>query len=240
MESYYDINQPDNVDAFLAFVKGAVNIIPGGSFFDEYWVTFLGSPLEKRRSEWFQELYETVVKLEAKSGIDVASLRDNDEFIDTILTVTPLAQATSHKEKRMAFRNALANIATGSSPGQTKSGLFIRLIENFTVDHLRVLQFLDYPEKWFKDRNLETPFKGIPNQRFTLEEYMTEGRCNVGEDAVTNLIFTDLYNSGLVNSRYVVNSNGLTKPEAEHRRTTSIGREFLSFITLDDGQPTTF
>ncbi|MHA4740609.1 hypothetical protein [Dyadobacter sp. MSC1_007] len=63
MEGYDEINKPDKVDAFLALVKATVNFVPGGTYFDEYWITFLGSPLEKRRTEWFQQLYKLVMDL---------------------------------------------------------------------------------------------------------------------------------------------------------------------------------
>jgi hypothetical protein len=51
--------------------------------------------------------------LEGRLKIDIPSLRENDEFIDAILKLTPLAQATSQNEKREAFKNALGNIAMG-------------------------------------------------------------------------------------------------------------------------------
>ena len=234
MDSYDEINKPDKVDIAMAGLRATMNLLPGASFFDQYWATFLSTPLELRRASWFQELYERVKYLEEHRGIDISTLPDNPQFIDALLKITPLVQANSQNEKRQAFKNALTNIAIKASPGQTKTHLFLRLVDVLSVDHIRVLQFIDNPEKWCSERGITMPYFGGSTR--SLPYIMNKVHCDVGDETVANMIFVDLYNNSLTASKIHTQLGSYTATDAARSQSSSIGREFLEFITFEETQ----
>ncbi len=63
----------------------------------------LTPPLERRRDEWMTDVGEALRKLEAEKNINLEELRENEGFIDTVMTATRSAMRTSQRKKKMLF-----------------------------------------------------------------------------------------------------------------------------------------
>ena len=105
---------PSGKDAIYAVSKGLISSFPiVGAPVTELLSLIFSSALEKRRTEFLNELASNLKLLEARS-INLETLGSNQIFIDTVLTATTIALKTSDKEKIKALQNAIFN--TGNVP----------------------------------------------------------------------------------------------------------------------------
>jgi len=226
-----DINEPTNEDVSNSIVKGLIGTIPVvGALATELFGLIVVPPLEKRRVEWMNEIASRLKNLEDKHLLTLESLKDNEQFIDTILQTTTYVLKTSEEEKILAFQNALLNTALPEAPEKTKSQIFLNQLDNFTVWHIRILQFLDSPRQWFIKRGMQVPdiSMGIGvNVLRVLREAFPEIRS---ENTLIEIIIKDLANVGVVDGE---DMRGMVSSPTSvlARRTTKFGQEFLDFIT---------
>ena len=144
MKKQVDITK---ADVAYSLVKAGLGSIPiAGAAASELLALLVTPPLERRRNEWMNDLGERLRQLEQEKGLELESLSDNDLFIDTVLYATQLALRTSEKEKKEYLRNAIVNCALGDTPEQSLAKMFLNLIDQFTVWHLKILNLFDDPE----------------------------------------------------------------------------------------------
>ena len=103
------------------------------------------------------DIGERLEKLEGQGYINLSELKDNPEFIDTVIKTTQYALRTSEAEKIEYFRNALINTAIGESPEQSESQIFLSLLDSFTIWHVRILKLFDNPSRWFEINKIAQP-----------------------------------------------------------------------------------
>ena len=146
-------------DLIHAAARAAIGMIPlAGAPATELLNLIVTPPLEKRRSAWMQDIGERLQELEKTESLDLESLRENPEFIDTVITATRVALTTSQQEKLDALRNAVLN--TAATPQQIDHSvrqMLLSRIERYTEWHLRLLVLFHDPPKWFTDRTLPQP-----------------------------------------------------------------------------------
>src|ERR1700728_4144429 len=124
----------------MAFIS---TIVPGGHIANEF-IRLIGSPIERRRNEWMENMAAMVRRLEAES-LTIESLQANDRFISAVLQASTIAQRTHRKEKLDALRNALMNIALTETPDETLESIFLGYIDSFTEWHARILSVYEAP-----------------------------------------------------------------------------------------------
>lgn len=208
-------------DSAYALAKAGLSTIPifGGPAV-ELFQHFFQPPLEKRRTEWMNNVGEMLADLESR-GLDLKNLRENEEFVTAVTHATQLALRTHQKAKLAALRAALKNIASGRSPDEIKQHFFFGFVESLTETHLRILKVFQHPE----------PPEGISMAGLTsvLEHNFPELK---GMRDVYLQLWRDLSSRGLVNT----DSLNVTMSLAglREKRTTQLADEFLSFITADD------
>ena len=118
----------------------------------------IAPPLQKRQAEWLESIAEGVRRLEERLGCVVDDLKENDAFVDAVLQASQAAVRTGNEEKREALRNAVLNAALPNAPDESKQQIFINLVDQFTVWHLRSLDLFADPVRWFqkhKDRRMK-------------------------------------------------------------------------------------
>lgn len=222
-----DINNPTTGDYSYAVVKGGLGAIPiVGAVASELLGLLVTPPLEKRKQKWMTEVGEKLKELEEKSKIDLSTLADNEEFIDTVLVATTLALKASEDEKIKAFQNAILNTALGQSSDKTKGQIFLNLLDRFTVWHIKILHFIDNPTKWFENAGQTPP------------SFMMGSLSNVlinafpplsGQQELLDVIWRDLHDNGFHNTSGLMTTmsgNGLLA-----NRTTQLGQDFLKYIS---------
>jgi hypothetical protein len=204
-------------DVTHALAKAGVSAVPlvGGSA-AELFQLVIQPPLEKRRAEWMERVAEGLKKLEER-GLDIGSLKDNEEFVSAVMQASQVAMRTHREEKLQALRNAVLNVASGQAPEEALQQMFLNFIDVFTEWHMRLL----------------TLFRAPPSQSGLL----AGGLDHVVENAYPELrgqrefydsVWRDLFLRGLVNTESLhgmMSAGGLAQ-----KRTSRHGDMFLAFI----------
>jgi len=185
-------------------------------------------PLEKRRIQWMNEIGEKLTELEKSRGINIAELANNELFIDVVMQASTFAIKTSQKEKIEAFKNVLLNTAVGSNIDDTKSHIFLTLLDKFTVWHIKLLILLENPTNWFQKAN-----KTFPDyMAASLSNVITEAYPELkNEDSLLDIFWSDLKIAGFHNSvdlKTTMSESGLVT-----KKTTKLGDEFLKLIRFE-------
>lgn len=218
-------------DIAYSIVKAGLGSVPiAGSAAVELFTHVVTPPLEKRRIEWMHDIGERLAKLETEGQVDLSELQDNPEFIDTVFKTTQFALRTSEAEKIEYLRNALMNTATGDSPDQSESQIFLNLIDTYTVWHIRILKLFDNPTLWFENNSLIAPTNIMGGGlKIILEIAFPELKDRA---EFYNLVWEDLSRAGLHDTSSLggmITSSGLMQ-----NRTTEFGKRFLAFIESDN------
>ena len=210
-------------------VKSFLSSLPGlGPAAAEIFNYVFAPPVVKRQKEWMEAVAARLIELEKKvDGFKTENLRDNENFISTVLYATTLAIRTHEQEKLIALQNAVANVAENIPIEHDLEHMFLNFIDELTAWHLRVLKYFESPEEWFKQKGAT-----IPN-------YSMGGAIAIFYDAFPDLakskdfarqVVEDLASKGLSanwESMHVMVSRGsMVGPGI-----TPLGKQFLNFIT---------
>lgn len=213
-------------DAAHKLVKGALSTIPAvGGPAAELFAAIVQPPLDRRRDEWMASVGEALDELRQTKGIDLESLREDDEFIDTVLQASQIALRHSPEEKRQALRAAIVNTATGGAPDRSLCQMFLRYVDELTEWHLGILKLFDDPEGWFS-RSSQGPLNLSMGGLSSLIERAFPPLRNAR--AIYDQIWADLWQRGVVTTESVhtmMSGHGLMA-----RRTSDLGQRFLRFI----------
>ena len=185
-------------DIGYALAKAGIGSIPlVGAAASELLQLLVTPPIEKRRNEWMNDIGDRLKNLEELESIDLETLRDNDIFIDVVIKTTQEALKTNESEKLEYFKNAIVNTAIDENPDISEIQIFLNLISNFTVWHIRLLKLFDEPSDWFSQREISVPnFMGA-----SLSSILEIGYPELkGKREFYDLIWSDLERAGLHNT----------------------------------------
>ena len=221
------VNSTTKKDILHSLVKGGIGTIPLiGSLATEIFGLIVTPPLEKRRAEWMNEIAEKLKQLEENKMIDFKELQNNEQFIDVVLQATTFALKTSEKEKIKAFQNAVLNTASGESPDQTISQIYLNQLDSFTTWHIKILKFIDSPRLWFQNANKTPPNYMSGSISSVIKEAFPELK---NQDELLDLIWNDLYTAGFHRTSEI--KTMMTGDGILSERTTHFGKKFIEFIT---------
>ncbi|MCP4896095.1 MAG: hypothetical protein GY906_03890 [bacterium] len=220
--------EPTAGDAAHTLARTGLSALPfvGGPA-TELLNTVLAPPLIRRQQEWREQLAEAVRAIEEKLGVMPEELSENEDFIDAVLTASDIALRTSCDEKLAALRAAVENSASAESPGASLQQVYLNLVGQYTVWHIRILVLFNNPPEWFRLQG-----------RTMKERRMTSSLVAVLEEAYPELrgcrgfydqVWRELYTGGMVNTEGLQTT--MTAQGASQRRTTELGQGFLAFIT---------
>jgi hypothetical protein len=222
-------------DKAHALTKGAISGVPAvGGVAAELFALVIASPLERRQSEWAKAVAETVVRLEGEFSKLPEDLANDEAFLSTVLQASHTALRTHHQEKRQALRNAILNTGVGSSPDETVREMFIGLIGDFTVWHLRLLAFFNSSHRIAE---LHQAHFGA-HTRGSLTQILQREFPDLSKRMpLVMQIVAELKQTGLLASTVYLSvdeagkGNDIQDPAAFSASfTTSLGDEFLTFI----------
>ncbi|MEQ1516680.1 MAG: hypothetical protein ABL931_09350 [Usitatibacteraceae bacterium] len=139
-------------DAVQAVVKAVAGAVPiGGSALTGLLETVFAPPLERRRDKWLGELAEVVERLESELGPGSAALlAGNEAFISAAIQATQIAYRTHQDAKLHALKCAVFNSATLDDVSEDRQAVFLRIVDELTPSHLRVLSLYSKPETWLR------------------------------------------------------------------------------------------
>ncbi len=212
----------DHVHSIAKAGLSSIPVVGGAS--SELFASVVTPPLEKRRNAWMEEVGERLRQLEDK-GLDLATLRDNDEFIDIVMSASAAALKTASEEKRAALRNAVINTASGQTPKESLAQVFISLVDSFTEWHLRILRLFQDPPGWAQTDGHDFGSPMTSSLAATLVGAYPELK---DRRAFYDQVWRDLHQRGLVNTDSL--SGMMTASGAMAKRTSDLGDRFLAFI----------
>jgi hypothetical protein len=222
-----DVPKPSTGDHLNALARAGIGTIPiVGSVAVELFNAVVAPPLERRRDQWRESVGKRIQKLEESYQILPESLANNESFIDTVFQATQAALRTHHEDKILALSNAVTNSALQTAPNQSLQQLFIRWVDELTVDHLRFLRLFSDPRGWFVQHNVQPPEFSISGSLFQLLEYSLQDLAS--NPQLCELIAIDLSNRKLFNGSLngMMTANGVLA-----KRSTELGDQFISYIS---------
>lgn len=213
-------------DAGHAVLRAGLGAIPyAGAAATELLNAIVTPPLEKRRSQWMEEVGNGLRQLESKMGVILEDLPKNDDFIDTVVEATRIAITTSNRQKKEALKNAILNSALPNPPEESLQKMFLSFIDTLTIWHLKLLELFNNPRSYVDKHKVKVAFVDTGSLSQLVENAFTELS---GERALYDLIWKDLYSKALVNVEQLhvnMTSNGVFQ-----KRTTKIAELFLDYI----------
>lgn len=222
-------------DTLHAVLRAGISALGGGPAL-ELLARWFGPPLERRRDAWAQDLITVIADFE-KRGVDVAALKDSDDFCDLVLNATAAAMRTHHEKKRHALRNAITNAGLSGTAGETKTRTFLRLIDELEVHHVLLLELMADPAAFLRARGLPLPAPPR-DQRIEMDavaQIDSERSLNsIVQSVLSNdlpadlraLVYEDLKRRGLVAARATFS----TICTGSNSLASALGHEFLRFI----------
>lgn len=222
----YQPPEPTGADAAHLAVRAAISAIPTlGGPAAELFSALIAPPLERRRRAWMEEVAEGLRKLEDQGKVSFDELQEDEAFIDTLLHASQAAMRTHQQEKRAALRNAILNSALPNPPDESLRLVFLSLVDQFTVWHLRLLKLFQDPEGWARKHNRSYGSIYAGGLSSILESAYPELR---GRREFYDQVWRDLYLRGLVNTESL--HTMMTASGLMAKRTTDLGDRFLKFI----------
>jgi hypothetical protein len=213
-------------DVAHALAKGVISAVPfAGGPAAELFALVISPPLERRRDEWMNELAEALKVLEEEGRVTGERLRNSEQFITAALQATQIALRSGPGEKRQALRNAVLNSALPNPPEESEQQYFLRLIDDLTPWHLRILGLFADPEAWY-ERAGRTPQFSAGSLRALLEDAYPELR---GRRDTYDQFWADLRARGLVTTDHL--HTMMTGGGLFHRRATTLGERFIKFVS---------
>lgn len=205
--------------------KAFLNAIPlAGGPLAVLFETVFSAPIDKRKEEWLLRLADTVNELCAKiDGLTPEKLSNDPAFISIYLQASNIAVRTHYEEKLKALNAAVKNSVLRDDLDETKKMIFVRIIDQMTPLHFKVLHFLIHPDTYVSEANRGLPSnqsKHWGDMRNVWDKLSDEVKSG---DSMLDVITADLKNWGLVSINEFHQSSFSSMG-------TRIGREFSEFV----------
>lgn len=217
-----------SADVAHTIVKSAVASVPlvGGAAAEAFSL-IINEPLSKRRDEWIESVVAALKNLEKQvDGFSVENLKDDESFITAVVHASQIAIRTHQREKLNALKNALLNSALPNSPDDDLKLIFLDYVNSATEWHLRILNFLDDPSRYYEANEIAVPNMSAGTISTVMVAALNDLRDRRG---FYDLIVKDLHAKGLLgidSLHTMMTGNGIMQS-----RTTDFGRQFLGFIS---------
>lgn len=154
-------------------------------------------------------------------------LAHDEVFVTVAMQASQIAIRNHQNAKLEALRNAVLNSALPNPPHEDEQMIFLRLIDQLTPWHLRVLLLLNDPVRWMERNGVRNPGWGMGGPSNVLEHCLPELR---GQRETYDQIVRDLPAEGLLGQGQFLHVT-MTGAGMVASRTTARGKRFLKFIT---------
>lgn len=186
------------------------------------------SPLEKRKEAWLQQLAEVVTEVQERvKNLTPEKLAANEAFVTVAMQASQIAIRNHQQAKLEALRNAVLNSALPDPPHEDEQMIFLRLIDQLTPWHLRVLSLLDNPIEWMERNAVVYPGWGMGGVSTVVEYCLPDLH---GQRDTYDQIVRDLQVEGLLGQSQFLHLT-MTGGGMVESRTTDRGKRFIKYIS---------
>ena len=193
----------------------------------------LGIPVKMRQQQLLQGTADALQELQARFNQDLTpeKLAQDPAFVTAFLQVHQIAMRNHQKEKLEALRNALLNVALKNRPDESLQLIFLNFIDTFTPWHMEILNYLDNPSSWMKQRDVPVPTWDQGSLKGLISIAMKDLQRPPGLD---DFVLQDLKTKGLIPE--VVLGAAMSMEGLLGSWTSEMGKDFINFVTspLDD------
>jgi hypothetical protein len=234
--------KPNIGDIGYSLIRIGLSLLPYGSTVAELFSAVIMPPIQKRRDKLLIGVAEDLETLKEDFNYEFENLSENPMFITALMQSIQIAIRNHQDEKINALKNAVLNSALKTSPKEDLQLIFLSYIDNFTVLHLKLLEFFNTKLSDDKINEFST--------NFTFERFEHENMRHImfeigeileyvfpeleGQKYIYEIVVRDLSTKGLVNLiedvnlklDININNNYIADPEIQ-----SVGKMFLSYIT---------
>lgn len=215
-------------DKIVSLSRAAVVSLPLGTQALALLDLVVSTPLQERERIWREEIALTLQEL-VDRDIDIDKLSQNQDFLDLILNILIIGTKSHQEEKRKALKAALKNSVLVKNIDFYKKSSFLQSIDSFSLIHINILTFIDNPRAYLKKIGRGSPnIGGVGTVESTILGVFTELKTQHDWLAA---IWMDLYNRGFLSEDRTILKKSMNAEEPLLSRTTSLGKEFLKFIT---------
>ena len=209
--------------------RAVISLVPAaGGPLQVAFENLFSSPLEKRKQAWLEQLAGVLTEVQARvEDLTPEKLASNEAFVTLAMQASQVAIRNHQQAKLDALRNAVLNAALPNPPQEDEQLIFIRLIDQLTPWHLRVLAVLDDPNAWMQRNQVPNPGWGMGGVSTVLEHCLTDLR---GQRDIYEQIVRDLQVDGLMGQGHFLNVT-MTGGGMMESRTTARGKRFIGFIS---------
>jgi hypothetical protein len=209
--------------------RAIVSAIPAaGGPIQVVFENVFSAPIEKRKQEWLEKLADVVTELQQRvEGLTPENLAANEVFVTVAMQASQVAIRNHRNEKLEALRNAVLNSGLPNPPEEDEQLIFVRLIDQLTLWHLRVLALLNNPVQWMQQNQIVYPGWGIGGVSTVIEHCLPDLR---GKRDTYEQLVRDLQAEGLLRQGQYLHVT-MTGHGMVESRTTDRGKHFIKFIT---------
>lgn len=209
--------------------RAVVSLVPAaGGPLQVVFENFFTSPIERRKDAWLQQLADVLKEVEGRvAELTPEKLAENEAFVTVAMQASQIALRNHQQEKLEALRNAVLNAALSNPPQEDEQMIFLRLVDQLTPWHLRVLSVLNEPVQWMERHGVGNPGWGMGATSTVLEHCLPELR---GQRDTYDQIVRDLQSEGLLSQGQFLHVM-MTGGGMVGSRTANRGTRFIKFIT---------
>ncbi len=217
-------------DWLHAVVKGGLAGVPiVGGVASEAFGLLLSPSLQRRRDEWFQQLADGLAEVRAKvDKFDLERLAEDEMFVTSVVNATQAADRTHSDEKILALRNAVLHATFDTNLDEHVKIVFLRLVDELTELHFRLLTYVADPQGWFERHGIEKISQYMGPRINALYAALPEF---AGQPDLVRQLAHDL------NVRGLADDHGLTGMVSESATydalASDLGRRFVLFISSE-------
>ena len=210
--------------------RAIISVIPSaGGPLQVLFENVFAAPIEKRKQAWLEQLAGVVTEVQNQmEGLTAEKLAANEAFITVAMQASQIAIRNHQHEKLEALRNAVLNSALPNPPQEDEQMIFLRLVDQLTPWHLRVLSLLHNPVEWMEWNRIANPGWSVGGVSTVIEHCFPQHR---GQRDTYDQIVRDLQVEGLLGQGQFIHLT-MTERGMLESRTTERGKRFVKFITV--------
>lgn len=211
----------------IATAKGAVSAIPGGGLLAEYIGLAQSAISDKRMNDWKAKVEATLQNIPQSMN----ELAQSEDFYTYLQVATTGAMRAYQEEKRTLFANALYHSAIDMDLDTDKKIFYMGLLNNYTLSHIRLLQYFSEDHFHSGDRVKQRGLVTITEVGGT--EYPMAGILEYLPEFKNDTEFVKHITGQLISDSLISAFDfgmPVSKERARGKRITHYGEAFLNFI----------